>query len=165
MSGQVGEPKHRIEEFLGDPTRSLEAWRWLWDRDEPFPVRSHRGFLGRVLVAWKRIWRPLVVTPQNDLWERQKVFNLILLDLLAERRQIDDSLERRSDRLEEFQREALEEMVAHDDALYALVDQKLDSYRREAKQLTVRLSEALALATPVERAEAMERTLSETNYR
>lgn len=165
MSGQDGGPEHRIEEFLDEPTRDLDDWRWLWKGDRRFPIRSHRGFLGRILVAWKRLWRPFVVTPQNDLWERQRVFNLILLDLLTESRQIDDQLERRSDRLEEFQREALEEMVAHDDALYALLDQKLDAYRREAKQLTVRLGEALAVSSPSERSATLERSLSENDYR
>lgn len=165
MSGQDEASEHRIEEFLGDPTRSLDGWRWLWKGDRRFPIRSHRGFLGRILVVWKRLWRPFVVTPQNDLWERQRVFNLILLDLLAERRQIDDQLERRSDRLEEFQREALEEMVAHDDALYALVDQKLDSYRREAKQLTVRLGELLAESSFADRSQALQRAFSESEYR
>lgn len=165
MAEQDGERKRGIEEFLGDPTRELDDWRWLWKGDQRFPIRSHRGLLGRLLVAWKRLWRPFVVTPQNDLWERQRVYNLILLDLLAERRQVDARLEHRSDRLEEFQREARDEMVAHDDALYALLDQKLDAYRREAKQLTVRLGEALALSAPRDRDQALERSLSENEYR
>ncbi len=165
MVAQDGEPKHRIEEFLGEPTRELAGWRWLWEGDQRFPIRSHRGFLGRLLVAWKRLWRPFVVTPQNDLWERQRVFNLILLDLFNERIQTDEELERRSYRLEEFQHQALDEMVAHDDALYALLDQKLDSYRREAKQLTVRLGEALAVTSPGDRAQVLDQLLVENEYR
>src|SRR5262245_7061169 len=77
-------PAPRIEDFLDEPTRDLEAWRWLWTEDQRFPVRSHRGLVGRALVLWKRLFRPLVQVPQNDLWDRQRVFNLILLERLAE---------------------------------------------------------------------------------
>ena len=38
-----GRPAPRIEDFLDEPTRDLEAWRWLWAGDHRFPVRSHRG--------------------------------------------------------------------------------------------------------------------------
>src|SRR5690242_11944041 len=81
-------PEHRaptvsapsIDDFLGEPPRDLSIWRWLWLGDHQFPIRSHRGVLGRLVVALKRLLRPLVKVPQNDLWERQRAFNLILLE-------------------------------------------------------------------------------------
>ena len=66
----------RLDDFLGEPTRDIFDWRWLWEGDRAFPIRSNRGVLGRVVVAVKRLLRPLVKVPQNDLWERQRIFNL-----------------------------------------------------------------------------------------
>ena len=73
---------YRIEEFTPEPTRDLAKWKWLWKGDVPFPIRSHRGFLGGLLVAFKRLLRPLVSVPQNDLWERQRIFNVVLVERL-----------------------------------------------------------------------------------
>ena len=132
-----------IEDFLDDPTRDLSAWRRLWRRDLPFPIRSHRGLLGRVLVALKRLFRPLVSVPQNDLWERQRVFNVILLEhlqALARRRHED-----RVSHLEGFLDRGVKEIMAHNDALFARVDQKMDRQRREVRDLTASLDAALAL--------------------
>jgi hypothetical protein len=74
----------RVDDFLVEPTRELEDWHWLWKEDREFPIRSHRGLFGRVLVAWKRLLRPLVKVPQNDLWERQRIFNVVLLEHLRD---------------------------------------------------------------------------------
>jgi len=153
------ESGHSLDEFLGEPTRDLNAWRWLWDRDEPFPVRSHRGFLGTVVVFFKRLFRPLVKVPQNDLWERQRIFNLILLEAL-ERLQLFEPLLGEIDRLRwnaqeykdlsvyltRFIRSGVADIVSHNDALYARVDQKLDRYRRETRQLWSTLGSALTTA-------------------
>jgi len=40
------EGPHPITEFTPEPTRDLAKWRWLWKGDVPFPIRSHRGFMG-----------------------------------------------------------------------------------------------------------------------
>lgn len=131
-----------IEDFLGDPTRDLNAWRRLWRRDLPFPIRSHRGLLGRVVVAFKRFFRPLVSVPQNDLWERQRVFNVVLLEHLQElaRRRHED----RVSHLEGFLDRGVKEIMAHNDALFARVDQKVDRQRREVRDLVASLDAALA---------------------
>ncbi|MDQ1349010.1 MAG: Class SAM-dependent methyltransferase, partial [Acidobacteriota bacterium] len=93
-----------IERFLGDPTRSIEDWRWLWTGDEAFPIRSHRGFFGRLVVFWKRLARPLVQAPQRDLWDRQRVFNLVLLEYLQRgedvRKQVQEVHEHRINHLD-----------------------------------------------------------------
>jgi SAM-dependent methyltransferase len=132
-----------IEDFLDDPTRDLSAWRRLWRRDVPFPIRSHRGLLGRVLVAFKKLFRPLVSVPQNDLWERQRVFNVILLEhlqALARRRHED-----RVSHLEGFLDRGIKEVMAHNDALFARVDQKVDRRSREVRDLAASLGAALAV--------------------
>ena len=157
VGGDGGPPE--VEAFLGDrPTRRLEDWRQLWERDLPFPIRSHRGLAGRVLVAFKRLLRPLVHLPQKDLWERQRIFNLILLGhvqalgrRLEHQERVDRDLERRIEELdgrtrhlENFLRQGLDEVMRHDDALFGRVDRKLDRYRREADELAGLLRSALA---------------------
>lgn len=52
-----------LDDFLVEPTRDLHDWQWLWRGDHQFPVRSHRGLLGRLVVFFKRLVRPLVQTP------------------------------------------------------------------------------------------------------
>jgi SAM-dependent methyltransferase len=106
-------------------------------------VRSHRGVLGRLVVAFKKLLRPLVQVPQNDLWERQRVFNLILLEHLERLREL--KLEDRLAYLEGFQAQGVQDLMAHNDALFARVDQKLDRHRREVRDLQASLGEALAL--------------------
>lgn len=139
-------PEPSVEDFLGaEPTRELRDWWWLWGGDRPFPIRSHRpGLLGRLLVAFKRLLRPLVKVPQNDLWERQRTFNLILLEHLQRARD-----ERHSQRLAELEGafpEHLAQLLRHNDALFARLDWKLDRYRREAEDLASTLGAALAVA-------------------
>ncbi|MEM9290609.1 MAG: class I SAM-dependent methyltransferase [Acidobacteriota bacterium] len=137
-----------IEAFLDEPTRDLRHWRSLFESDTSFPIRSHRGIAGRILVTVKRLLRPLVKTPQNDLWERQRVFQMILLDhliTLEDRRQED-----RIAHLEAFMEDGLKEVIRHDDALFSRVDQKLDRYRREAATLVESLGTALAASASTE---------------
>ncbi len=135
-------PDPSIDDFLDRPTRDLEDWTWLWGGDHPFPIRSHRGGIGRLLVAVKRLFRPLVKAPQADLWDRQRVFNLVLLgylrDLEARRH------EQRIGHLENFVPRALRDLLRHNDALFARVDQRLDRHRREARDLLGALGGALA---------------------
>jgi O-antigen chain-terminating methyltransferase len=127
----------------GAPTRELPDWHRLWSEDRPFPIRSHRGgLLGRLLVAAKRLFRPLVKTPQADLWDRQRVFNVVLLEFLIGRVATDH--ERRIGHLENFVARGLADLLRHNDALFARVDQKLDRYRRDAEELLHGLGAALA---------------------
>lgn len=139
-----------LERFLGEPTRELADWRWLWDADRPFPIRSHRGVFGRLVVAAKRLLRPIVRAPQADLWERQRVFNLILIEQLQRaedvRRRVFDVHEHRLNHLEAVWREGLSEVMAHNDALFARADQKLDHVRRQARDVWARLGAAVAVA-------------------
>ena len=161
VGGDGGSPE--VQAFLGDrPTHRLEDWRQLWEQDLQFPIRSHRGLPGRFLVAFKRLLRPLVRLPQKDLWERQRVFNLILLghfqdldqrfqDWRRHQEQVDrdfeeriGELDRRTRHLENFLRQGLDEVMRHDDVLFGRVDRKLDRYRREADELAGLLRSALA---------------------
>jgi SAM-dependent methyltransferase len=133
-----------LDDFLVEPTRDLDDWRWLWSGDHAFPIRSHRGFLGRLLVGLKRLLRPLVKTPQNDLWERQRTFNLILIEHLARLEAARADHLRRIEYQEALDSEGIHEVMRHNDALFARADQKLDRYRREARDLLGSLGAALA---------------------
>ena len=165
-----------IDLFRGEPTRDPAAWRWLWEEDRWLPVESHRpGLLGRLVVRFKRWLRPLVKAPVADLWDRQRAFNLVVLGLLDEQRadltelgrdlqSVRDDLlrdlkqirgdllrdvrnnHRRITHLEGFKREGFDDVMRHNDALYAVVDQKLDRYRRRSRELWSRLGGLLALA-------------------
>jgi O-antigen chain-terminating methyltransferase len=139
-------PARGIDAFLDEPTRDLADWGWLWAGDHRFPVRSHRGLLGRLIVGWKRLFRPLVQSPQNDLWDRQRVFNLMLLEHFEAMKAELDRRGARLDRVEGILQEGLDEVVQHDDALYARVDAKLDRYRVEVRTLLGDLRGALARA-------------------
>jgi len=144
-------PQRKIDDFVGEPTRDLSDWRWLWTEDKPFPIRSHRGPIGWLLVQSKRLLRPFVKVPANDLWERQRVFNLILLENLQHLREVSDGsrkdIEHHADRLailETLPREDLAVVLRHNDSLFARVDQKLDRYRGESRRLWGHLGAALA---------------------
>jgi SAM-dependent methyltransferase len=143
-------PEPSLDDFLVEPTRDLERWRWLWAGDRAFPIRSHRGLLGRLLVLVKRLLRPLVKLPQNDLWERQRTFNLILLEHLAEAREARRDHLRRLEYLEALNAEGIHEIMRHNDALFARADQKLDRYRRETRDLLGSLGAALAVVEEAE---------------
>jgi len=160
-----------IEEFLGEPTRDLSRWRWLWTSDAQFPIRTHRaGLVGRLVVLFKRLVRPLVKAPQADLLDRQQAFNLVVLEYLEKLESLEATIEsirddlvrdltevrtdllrdvqnnhRRVSHLEGFKRDGFDDVMRHSDALYALVDQKLDRYRRESEDLKSRVSSLLAL--------------------
>src|SRR6185503_3195989 len=144
----------RIEDFLDEPTRDLEAWRWLWAGDHRFPVRSHRGLLGRALVAFKRLLRPFVQVPQNDLWERQRIFNLILLERVAGLAATTRHLEDRVGHVEMIVQEGLDEVIRHHDALYAQLDAKFDAHRADARELLAWARSALLAADGAARVEA-----------
>lgn len=139
-------PDRAAEDFLGDAARerTLRDWHDLWSEDRTFPIRSHRGgLLGRMLVAGKRLLRPLVKTPQADLWDRQRVFNVALLEYLVRREGLRH--EERIGHLENFVPRGLDDLLRHNDALFARVDQKLDRHRREAGELLHALGAALAV--------------------
>ncbi len=174
----------RIEEFLGEPTRELGRWTWLWRADKQFPIRSHRpGLLGRFVVFLKQLGRPVVKAPQADLWDRQKAFNLVVLEYLERIEALGHTIEsvrddlvrdltevrtdllrdvqnnhRRVSHLEAFKRDGFGDVMRHSDALYAVVDQKLDKYRRESEGLKSKLGALLALAE-LEDSSSVARTL------
>ena len=161
-----------IEDFLGEPTRDLSAWRWLWEGNHAFPVVIRRqglaGWAERSLKRVARLFKPMATLPQNDLWVRQQTFNLIVLenleflrqapsDFIRDLRQVRDDLvrdvqnnHRRITYLEAFPKEVLTDFNQHTDALYALMDQRLDRYRRESKQYWSRLGSLLALVSESE---------------
>jgi SAM-dependent methyltransferase len=166
-ASESGPPERRaprLDDFLGEPTRDIFDWRWLWEGDHAFPIRSHRGVLGRLVVAVKRLLRPLVKVPQNDLWERQRIFNLILLEHLHRIDAAREIHQRRIESLESLNNEGIREIMRHNDALFARVDQKLDRYRREARDLLGSLGAALAVVKEGSGAETIARAHEEHGY-
>lgn len=171
---QVGSPE--IDQFLGDPTRDLDHWAWLWTGDHTFPVQSHRGLFGRALVLLKRLLRPFLRSVLADLWDRQRVFNLILLETAVnerhKRRHLDQraedfqsAIEAHAALLEQLDRrtaEAMTEVLRHNDALFSRVDQKLDRYRRESKDLWHRLGGLIAASGDGENTETIRRDSPQT---
>lgn len=135
-------PEPEIGRFLAEPTRDLADWRWLWEADREFPIASHRGALGRLLVVFKKLLRPLVKPALGDLWDRQRVYNLIVLEHLERLEALD--LGGRIAHVERSIPAAVGDALRHNDALFARADQKLDLYRRETRDLLVSLGSALA---------------------
>jgi SAM-dependent methyltransferase len=146
-------PEPRIEDFLDTPTKDLEAWHWLWRRDERFPVRTHRGPLGHVVALVKRLLAPLVTIPANERWDRQRVFNLVLLERLMEQQAAlahahdrIDLLQGKVAHLEATMQDGLTDVMRHDDALFSRVDVELDRHARRVAELLAELRAALAVA-------------------
>ncbi|MEM1206707.1 MAG: class I SAM-dependent methyltransferase [Acidobacteriota bacterium] len=149
-----GAPRRQpsIEHFAGpEPTRDLADWAWLWTEDVPFPVRSgSAGLRGRLAAGLKRLARPFLRAALGDLWDRQRVFNLILLETATKQQEeYRDRLQVQQQHLERLDArtiQGLQEAMRHNDALFSRVDQKLDRYRREAKDLWHRLGALVAAA-------------------
>jgi O-antigen chain-terminating methyltransferase len=162
----------RVEDFRGTPTRSLAAWQELWASDLRFPIESHRGPLGRLVVWFKRLLRPLVTVPQADLWDRQRSFNLILLEvLLDEQARVEHEVallhehqRQLQARVEAFLGQGLDEVMRYNDALFFRVDQKLDRARREAAEQTSLLRAALATPIGDEQTRRRRELLAESRY-
>ena len=77
MTDPKGEiPAAVVETLRTGENRDLESWRELWEADREFPIVSHRGLLGGIVVFFKRMLRGVVRAPQADLWERQRAYNL-----------------------------------------------------------------------------------------
>jgi hypothetical protein len=154
-------PARSVDLFLGEPTRDLADWRWLWEGNRRFPIQGRPGLLGRWLVRAEKIVRPFLVGVLGDIWERQKVFNLITIEYLQRgedvRRAVLETHAARLDHLEGCWREGLSDVMAHNDALFSRVDQKLDRVRRdtrerlervqhETREIWSKLASALAVA-------------------
>ena len=170
MEAKPEPPERRapsLDDFVVEPTRDLLDWQWLWRGDHGFPVASHRGLVGRLVVLFKRLLRPFVKAPQQDLWDRQRTFNLILLEHLIRNEEHRDDHRRRLEYLEALHSEGIHEIMRHNDALFARADQKLDRYRREVRDLLGSLGAALAhleSAPAAETREVLGRAVEEHGY-
>ncbi len=157
-----------IDLFVGEPTRDLSHWAWLWTADREFPLRSHRrGLPGRLVTLLKRFLRPIVKFPLSDLWDRQRTYNLILLETVtrqaAEFQSAIEAHARLLEKLDARTATGLNDVMRHNDALFTRVDQKLDRYRREAKDLWHRLGAFIA-ASEAERPRSLAETQEEQTY-
>lgn len=151
----------------------LELWRTLWEEDRRLEPPRPSGPLAGLVAALKRFLRRFVTAPQQDLWERQRLYNMLIQHHLEARRGQEEAIGRlrdldtgrreqvealaaglhqRSDEhaarlewLEEVQKKGLDRIVRHHDAVFALVDQKLDLYRRQAGELQAQHEALFAL--------------------
>lgn len=139
---KAGRERVEIGAFLGDsPTRSLEDWHDLFNEDRAFPIESERPGIGRLLVWFRKLLRPFVRLPQNDLWERQRVFNLIALERLQTLDELESrvqqeisAIDHRLASLEASYKDGLDEVMRYNDALYSRLDVKLDAHSELARQ-------------------------------
>ncbi|NJL26920.1 MAG: methyltransferase domain-containing protein [Thermoanaerobaculia bacterium] len=181
-----------IERFLDEPTRDLREWAWLWQGDHAFPLTRQTGLRGRLGRFAKRLLRPFVLFATRDLWDRQRSFNLILIETLGERlaqtraelaalqthvqtlqQQSQAALEEHLGAIEAHARllegldvrttEGFGDLLRHGDALFSRVDWKLDRYRREARELWDRLG-ALIAAGQLASLEPLARVQREQTY-
>lgn len=160
-----------IEEFLGEhPTRDLLSWAWLWESDATFPIHRGGGPLARLIAFGKKLLRPLALFPVKDLWDRQRAYNAILIETLEKYREehaaIRATHQHYQERLAAIDARTtvgLQDVMLHNDALFSRVDQKLDRYRREARELWHRLG-ALVTAAESPQPGAMQRAIEEQQY-
>ena len=115
-----------IDLFVGEPTRDLSHWAWLWTADREFPLGSHRGGLaGRLVTLVKRFLRPIFKFPLNDLWDRQRTYNLILLETVTRQAaEFQNAIEAHAGLLEKLDARTaigLNDVMRHNDALFARV--------------------------------------------
>jgi O-antigen chain-terminating methyltransferase len=116
--------EHIPERYLDRPRLDLEHWREIWARDLSFPIRSHRGLTGRLIVAVKKLLRPLARLALSDLYERERVYQIGLIDALARERAVVEELRN----LYNFLRvRAVPDLVGRMDAMFGLLDRRLDA--------------------------------------
>ncbi len=124
------------DRFIDAPPAGADAWREVWDADRRYRPRPSR--LEWLLGFLRRVFRQ-VAAPDAD---RQKNFNIVLLDLLGDIRRDAEAIRRdlRGD-VEEVQRSAGEALAAEserlhgfvltaakrNDALIAALDQKIET--------------------------------------
>lgn len=162
-----------VERFLDQPTRDLGEWARLWQGDHAFPLSRRAGLRGRLGRLAKRLLRPLALFATRDLWDRQRTFNLVLIETLSEKldqtrlelealRAHVEILERQNQAVHEDHQGAIEaharllegldvrtaegfgDLLRHGDALFSRVDWKLDRYRRETREQWGRLGAFIA---------------------
>jgi hypothetical protein len=123
-----------MESFLDGTEVDLGRWAWLWEADRELPTRSHRRVLGGLVVFLKRLLRPLVRAPQSDLWERQRLFNLILIGHLRQ-------LEEQSARLREHFERLGSELQQVQSELVGDLRAVQSDHVRDAAALSTRIQE------------------------
>ncbi len=147
--------------------QDLAAWRDLWERRRSIPVRARRPWLRPLAAGLTGLLRPLT----RLVLREQRLFNLYLIETLERIRSDVAGLDRaraelhrdllqvrsdlladvqhharRLDHVEGFNREVFDDLLVHNDALFARLDQKLDRHRRDGRELTAKVGALLAAA-------------------
>ncbi len=132
-----------LNDFFPEPPRDPGAWKWVWSNDIRFPIRSHRRLIGKFVVFLKKIVAPIARFAQTDYLDRQKVFNLIVVEYLEKIRFLEkkvDSLEKHRQDVDTLLYKGMHEIMKHTDGLCALLDSKLNEYRKEVDELLALLN-------------------------
>ncbi|MGH9464010.1 MAG: class I SAM-dependent methyltransferase [Thermoanaerobaculia bacterium] len=172
----------------------LAEWRRVWGENRVAPEGLPLGSRGGLRGWLRRLWRRIVVSPQADLWERQRQYNDDLAsglaqaplegayyrlgqdlqtiqrelsaDILTSKQALFGDLQKIEGRvlhLEGFKTSGLDAVMRHMDALGALLDQKLEGYRRGALQMEARIGAMLA-AVEAEGGAGLARAVTELAY-
>ena len=70
----------------------LALWRELWEEDRRLEPPTPSGPLGRVTAFVKRVLRRFVTSSQQDLWERQRLYNMLIQHHLEAREGQDEAI-------------------------------------------------------------------------
>jgi O-antigen chain-terminating methyltransferase len=147
--------------------RELDSWREHWEQPGRLPIGGRRRLTRPLLAAARWLVRPLA----RLVLREQRLFDLFLIealervrhdvggldraraelhrDLLEVRGDLLRDLRQHADRLahlEGFDREVFADLMTHNDALFARLDQKLDRYRRDGRELMAKAEALLAAA-------------------
>ena len=116
-AGPVPLPPELPAEFLRAPTMELETWLQVWRGDVPVAITSHRGGVGAVVIWAKRVLRKFIRAPIADLFDRQRVYNAVLVHNIQALQESVRTLTERS----------VPALIQRGDALYAVQDQRVES--------------------------------------
>jgi SAM-dependent methyltransferase len=100
-----GTDDRRVEEFHLGSDNSPADWEWLWRGDHSHPLPTHLGPIGALKRRLKGFLRRIVLGTQPDLWHRQRLFNLYLLQTVERAIAVERRLPRNEERLDQVESE------------------------------------------------------------
>lgn len=110
------------QRWVEKPPAGNEAWREVWRDDLGFRVED-RGLKGSI----RRFLRRIVRSASREEAERQKTFNIVLLELLEDRRiELDQRAGALEERVASFE-SLMRVVVERNDALLGAVDRKAET--------------------------------------
>jgi len=154
-----------LEDFAGEVTHEPADWRWLWQRELEGSFEDELGFAAKIAAWGGKLFRKLTGGRSEERRGRQNRFNLVLLshlenldkglrqdlhrvqqeivvdlqsvrtDLIADLQQLNSDLEEIDRAFAAFKKDGLGDLSRQTEALFSVLDQKLDRVRRQVKDL------------------------------